>query len=134
MSALTISIPGAPKPTENHHKRAVFGGHAYDTRTASMLYHWDYVWHLSPDVDAGHVGGNDITQTLYETTRGAYFLLVYNEMIDPWDAGYHEIRPVTRKEAIDWAEEHCRWMVEELFGRMPEPGEAPPYTDMTPRG
>lgn len=117
----------SPSPPASHHMRRVFSGMAYDTKLASMLFHWDYVWHAHPDMDTGPVGIGEITQTLYETTHGAYFLLVYNEMGDPWDKGYHEIRPLTRKQAIDWAEKRCQWLIEELFGFMPEPGAGEPY-------
>lgn len=103
----------------------------YDTRTASMLYHWDCVWHGNPDIDPGPVTNGDITETLYETTRGAYFLLIYNEMLDPWDKGYHEIEVLSRKQAIDWAEKRCQWLIEELFGFMPEPGAGEPYVTVT---
>lgn len=93
--------------------RKVIGGCAYDTKTASVLFHG------SDDPDQG--------AALLVNLWGVYFSLEYCYYLDPWDDGYEKIRPLTLKEAIGWAERHCPGLVEEIFGVMPEAGEGEPY-------
>jgi hypothetical protein len=116
-----------PKPRPMPPVRRIIGGLAYDTTTASVLYHWQYGDNPDepPNVDA--VGG-----ALLVNLWGAYFALVYNYNLDPWDNGHEEIRPLTREQAIAWAELHCPFRVEDIFGKMPEAGQAEPYTVVPP--
>jgi hypothetical protein len=112
-----------PRQTLSIQLRRVIGGLAYDTGTASLLYHRAYGDRPDEEDYPGAVG-----EALYHNVHGAYFLLTYNECVDPWEDGYRKIVPLTQTQAIIWAEVNCPHLVEELFGRMPEAGEGPPYT------
>ena len=100
-----------PEPHRLPEVRRIINGCAYDTTTASVLYHWrcddDPDWHPAGDFWGG---------ALLINRWGAYFVLAYNWNCDPWDDDYERITPLDRCGAIKWAEQHCPFIVEELFG------------------
>ena len=111
--------------------RRVVKGHAYDTETASCLAFWDCTWE-----------GPNIGEDLYVNVHGHYFVLRHDSeniscyISDPddrWDQ-YLTLEPLTRKQAIDWCSKYQWRLVEELFGRMPEKGEADAYGKPTHDG
>jgi len=105
--------------------RRVINGHTYDTETASCLAWW-YCTEYGPNA------GED----LYVNVHGHYFILRHDEdELSQWaeseeqqEDRFFKLTPLTRIEAIQWAEKYCNRQVEELFGRMPEPGEGEAYT------
>jgi hypothetical protein len=107
--------------------RRVIGGLSYDTNTASVQYH-DCA--ADDPRDPGY--GDDIGSVLFLNKWNAYFVLNYNYCLDPWDAGYEEIKPLTLPEAVSWGERHCAHLVEALFGEMPEAGQGQPYQPVKP--
>ena len=94
--------------------RQVISGEAYDTETASCLHRWES--------EHGPVG-----EALYQNLHDRYFLYSWNEDFVGEPEGWERLRPLTTQQAIDWAERMCFWLVEELFGRMPEAGAGEPY-------
>jgi hypothetical protein len=98
--------------------RRVIGGRAYDSTTASVLYHDAY--NDSVEVQLGLAPPCEIDAWLMENLYGHYFLVCDTELED---IERTVIKPLTREAAIAWAEENCQWLVEELFGVMPEAGQ-----------
>jgi len=79
--------------------RLVIGGVAYDTTTASKLYHW------SADEDPrnfDHPCAEEIGTALFVNKWGAHFALYYDYSLDPWEDQFEYIQPLTITEAIQW--------------------------------
>lgn len=104
--------------------RRVINGLAYDTSTASVLYHHntgDDIENMGWPIECGHI--------LFLNAWGFYFTLQYDETGEPQN---EIITPCTKEEAIAWAEKICPGWVEDIFGVMPEPGEGKPYQTKSP--
>jgi hypothetical protein len=107
--------------------RRRIGGVAYDSTTASVLHHWNLC--ESAEVQMGEAPPFDIGSVLMVNVFGAYFRVDYNEL---GDVDALTLTPLTVPQAIDWAERHCEWLVEEIFGQMPEAGQGTPYVAISP--
>jgi hypothetical protein len=102
--------------------RLVIGGHAYDTRTASVLYHA-----RGDDNPEAPQNADQWGEVLMLNRWGHHFCISYNEMREPWDADYQTLRVLTEREAMQWMERVNPYCVEDIFGTMPEAGEGEPY-------
>lgn len=83
--------------------KKVVNGKMYDTDTAELIDVWDNKYN-----------SNDfhyVEEKLYKTKKGAYFLYgeggplsSYAEKCGNGSCGSSDIRPMTKEEAIEWAE------------------------------
>jgi hypothetical protein len=124
-AAETLAVPELP------HVRLIANGYAYDTSTATIVYHWDCYDGLS-SLDECPFSKGEITETLYRTKRyrwdpEEHYFLVSRDAMSPEDETTNNDKALTREQAIDWASKRCNGMVEKLFGKLPEPGQATAY-------
>lgn len=124
------TLPRGPRKRTIPAFRQIIKGTIYNTETASALI----IDHDADSIEA-QMGAQwtDNMRVLMVTTRGHYFLFTCLDegLCDPWEM--YKITPLTRKAAIDWAaEQRGPHDVEEIFGRLPEPGEREPYNTIDP--
>jgi hypothetical protein len=109
-----------PKVRELPKIRRSINGLAYDTETASVLYRYD------SDEDSGtEYCGFQYEVGLLQNLWGHYFCYSYDDT-QP-EEGYR-VTPLTKEEAMKWAERYCPLLVEDIFGKLHEAGEGPAYT------
>jgi len=86
--------------------KKIVNGKRYDTETATRIENW---WNRLSDSDFNHC-----EETLYKTKNGNYFIHgcggpMTNYSVSVGNSGYGgstQIRPLTKKEAYEWCEEH----------------------------
>jgi len=99
--------------------KRIIDGKTYNTETATMLASWSST--DNPEtMQRPEYGG-----ILYQTRHGAYFVVQYDDGLEPWESGYQDLIPMDPETAQRWTEKHCSTDdVEKLFGEMPEAGDA----------
>jgi hypothetical protein len=101
--------------------KKIINGAKYDTSTAKKLGEWSN--------NLGDRDFNNCTERLYRTKSGKYFIYGYGGAMtkysescgnNTWSGGSN-IEPVSRKAAMEWAEENLDGDgYEEIFGVVPE--------------
>jgi HicB family len=99
--------------------KRIIEGRTYNTETATEVASW------SGFTDPEAMRAPESGAVLYQTRHGAYFLVSFNEALEPWEDGYEKLTPLDPEQAQRWAEKHCSTEeVERLFGEQPEAGDA----------
>lgn len=106
--------------------KKIINGAKYDTNTAKCIGQWD---NSLPTNDFGYC-----SEDLYRTKSGKYFLhgegganSRYGEWHGNTGGAGEQIRPMSREDAQEWAEEHLDGDVyEAIFGEVSENGEKEP--------
>ena len=100
--------------------KRIIDGRTYNTETATQLASWSTASDPNTQGIGYEAGG-----FLYQTRHGAYFVVNYNDGLDPWEDDYEKLIPLEPGQAQRWAEQHCSVEeIEALFGEMPEAGDA----------
>lgn len=101
--------------------RRVIGGVLYDTATASKLAQSWYDEGIDYQLN-GPEHAFDVGEVLFVNKWEQFFLYRFCDAGDPWDE--EQIKPVTREEAIAWAEKNLSTDdILDIFGPLKEAGE-----------